>query len=107
MTHFILMSIIGLIAGAIIRLLRPWTDAMGWLVSFILGIAGSFLGGIVASLFHLSLSSLSVGSVLVGAMSFFGASLLLIGYEMLADNDDDYYYDDDDNYDDYDDDDEQ
>lgn len=101
MTQFILMSIIGLIAGVIIRLLRPWTDAMGWLVSFILGIAGAFLGGIVASLFSLSFDGLSLASVIVVALSFFGASVLLIAYEMLADQDE-YDYDDDDYDDSYD-----
>ncbi|PYP90241.1 MAG: GlsB/YeaQ/YmgE family stress response membrane protein [Blastocatellia bacterium AA13] len=39
--------IVGLIVGAIARLLMPGRDSMGCLATSLLGIAGSFVGGII------------------------------------------------------------
>ena len=43
--EFIWMLIIGLIAGAIAKLIMPGKDPGGILVTMILGVAGAFLGG--------------------------------------------------------------
>ena len=37
--------ILGIVAGAIARLLMPGRDSMGWLATMALGIAGAFVGG--------------------------------------------------------------
>lgn len=42
--------IIGLIAGVIARALLPGPDPMGWLGTMVLGIIGSFVGGVLVSL---------------------------------------------------------
>ena len=42
--------IVGLIVGAIARWLMPGTQSMGWIMTSILGIAGSIVGGFVSSL---------------------------------------------------------
>jgi len=42
--------IIGLIAGFIARALLPGPDPMGWLGTMVLGIIGSFVGGVLVSL---------------------------------------------------------
>ena len=42
--------IVGLIVGALARLLVPGRDPLGWLGTILLGIAGSFVGGFIASL---------------------------------------------------------
>lgn len=42
--------IIGLLAGGLARLLVPGRQAMGCLATSLLGIAGSFIGGFLASL---------------------------------------------------------
>lgn len=108
MAHFVYMMILGLIAGAVVRLLRSWSDAGDWLMSLILGMAGAFLGGIMANFMGLSLGGLSIGTGIVILLSLLGASVLLIGYEVFAeyygeyDDDDEDYYDDED-YDDEDD----
>jgi len=47
MLGFIWWLIIGLIAGALARLIMPGRDAMGWLATMLLGIVGSILGGLV------------------------------------------------------------
>lgn len=107
MAHFVYMMILGLIAGAVVRLLRSWSDAGDWLMSLILGMAGAFLGGIMANFMGLSLGGLSISTGIVILLSLLGASVLLIGYEVFAeyygeyddDYDDDDYYDDDDDYD--------
>jgi len=50
MLHIIGMLVVGLIAGAIARLLMPGKDPMGIFMTALLGIAGSFLGGLIGSL---------------------------------------------------------
>ena len=40
--------IIGLVAGLLARAIKPGNDAMGWIMTIILGIVGAMLGGFVA-----------------------------------------------------------
>lgn len=44
--------VIGLLAGLIARALMPGNQSMGLLATTLLGIAGSFVGGFIASLFR-------------------------------------------------------
>jgi uncharacterized membrane protein YeaQ/YmgE (transglycosylase-associated protein family) len=44
--------VIGLIAGLIARALMPGNQSMGLLATTLLGIAGSFVGGFIGSLFY-------------------------------------------------------
>ncbi len=48
MLSFIWWLIIGLIAGALARLIMPGRDAMGMIATMILGIVGSIIGGLVS-----------------------------------------------------------
>lgn len=48
MMSFIWWLIIGLIAGALARLIMPGRDSMGIIMTIILGIVGSFVGGLVS-----------------------------------------------------------
>ena len=48
MMRFIWWLIIGLIAGALARLIMPGRDAMGIIATILLGIVGSILGGLVS-----------------------------------------------------------
>ena len=48
MLSFIWWLIIGLIAGALARLIMPGRDAMGIVATIVLGIIGSVLGGLVS-----------------------------------------------------------
>ena len=52
-TFIIVLLIVGLIAGAIARLLVPGRDPMGLLGTIGLGVAGSFVGGFLQSLIFL------------------------------------------------------
>ena len=42
--------IVGLIVGAIARWIMPGTQSMSWIMTSVLGIAGSLVGGLVGSL---------------------------------------------------------
>jgi len=46
-------AIVGLVIGAIARLLIPGPNPMTWVKTAIIGIAGSFFGGIIASVLGL------------------------------------------------------
>jgi uncharacterized membrane protein YeaQ/YmgE (transglycosylase-associated protein family) len=48
MLSFIAWLIVGLIAGALARLIMPGRDSMGIVMTIILGIVGSFVGGLVS-----------------------------------------------------------
>ena len=48
MLSFIWWLIIGLIAGALARLIMPGRDAMGIIATMLLGIVGSIIGGLVS-----------------------------------------------------------
>ena len=47
---FIWIVIVGLIVGAIARLNMPGAQSMGWIMTSVIGIAGSLIGGLVSSL---------------------------------------------------------
>ncbi len=76
---FLWMLLIGLIAGAIAKLIMPGKDPGGCIVTMLLGVAGAFLGGF---LFRL----LGIGGEgpagLIGAV--IGALILLALYRMFV-----------------------
>ncbi|HUJ07250.1 MAG TPA: GlsB/YeaQ/YmgE family stress response membrane protein [Streptosporangiaceae bacterium] len=47
LTYIIILLVIGLIAGAVARLLVPGRDPIGLLGTILLGIVGSFVGGFI------------------------------------------------------------
>ena len=49
-SYIIVLIVVGLIAGAVARLLVPGRDPIGVLGTIVLGIAGSFVGGFVWNL---------------------------------------------------------
>lgn len=72
--------IVGLIAGLLARAIKPGSDAMGWIMTIILGIAGSFVGGFLASAVGLG----AVGTVGSLTLSVIGAIILLFAYEFIT-----------------------
>jgi uncharacterized membrane protein YeaQ/YmgE (transglycosylase-associated protein family) len=74
----IVLLIVGLIVGAIARLLMPGRDSMGILATIALGIVGSFIGGFLQNL--VEYHSVSVHSLhTVGIIgSIIGAWVLLL-----------------------------
>ena len=71
--------ILGLVAGALARLLVPGRDPMGWLGTLLLGLAGSFVGGLLADLIFDDQAIGLVGSVV-------GAVLVLLTYNAFSRN---------------------
>ena len=51
MFHLLWMLIVGIVVGAIARWIMPGAQAMGLLMTGLIGIAGSFIGGFIARLF--------------------------------------------------------
>jgi len=66
--------IIGLVAGAIARALKPGHDSMGWIMTALLGVAGSFVAGYLGSALGLYAPGQPVGFI----ASVIGAILLLV-----------------------------
>ena len=85
MIGFILgLIVIGLIAGALARLLVPGRDPMGIGATILLGIAGSFLGGFLAdALFRNDAEDLGIHPVgILG--SIIGAIICLLIYRAVT-----------------------
>ena len=59
LTFIIILLLVGLIAGAIARLLVPGRDSMGLLGTVGLGVVGSFVGGFLQNLIFLHSLSLT------------------------------------------------
>ncbi len=71
--------IIGLIVGAIAKLLMPGKDPGGFIITILLGIAGSFVGTFLGRLLF------GNGNYAAGwIMSVVGAMLLLLLYRVIA-----------------------
>ncbi|QHE76452.1 GlsB/YeaQ/YmgE family stress response membrane protein [Hydrogenophaga sp. PBL-H3] len=67
---------IGLIAGFIARALKPGNDSMGWIMTALLGVAGSFLAGFLGAALGLYRQGDPVGFL----ASVVGAIILLMIY---------------------------
>ena len=76
MFHLLWMFIVGIVVGAIARWIMPGAESMGLIMTGIVGIAGSFIGGFIARLF----SKPADGAIVHPAglvMSVIGALILL------------------------------
>jgi uncharacterized membrane protein YeaQ/YmgE (transglycosylase-associated protein family) len=72
--------VVGLIVGALAKLVMPGDDPGGMLVTIALGIAGSFVGGAIGR----GAGMYQPGEPAGWLMSIFGAVVLLFLYRMLA-----------------------
>ncbi len=74
--------VLGLVAGALAKLIMPGKDGGGWIVTILLGIAGAFVGGYLGALVGLGTTGgLSLGSIVTATV---GAFILLFAYKMIA-----------------------
>ena len=80
----IVLFVVGLIAGAVARLLVPGRDPMGLFATALLGIVGSFIGGFLGALLFGkdALEGLLQPSGLIG--SVIGAIIALLVYNATA-----------------------
>jgi uncharacterized membrane protein YeaQ/YmgE (transglycosylase-associated protein family) len=73
--------ILGLIAGAIAKLVMPGKDPGGFLATMLIGIAGALIGGAIASAIGWgSVDGVNFGSIVVAVL---GAILLLYLYRVM------------------------
>jgi uncharacterized membrane protein YeaQ/YmgE (transglycosylase-associated protein family) len=79
MLHFLWEALIGLIVGALAKLVMPGKDGGGILMTIILGMAGSLLASFVGRAIGWYQEGQSAGFV----MSFVGAVLLLWIYRLV------------------------
>ncbi len=82
LAFIIVLLIVGLIAGALARLLVPGRDPIGLLGTIVLGVLGSFLGGVVLNLveYHKVFTHSIRLTGIIG--SVIGAVILLIFYRL-------------------------
>lgn len=78
--HIVYMLLIGLIVGAIAKLVMPGRDPGGILITIALGIAGSLLAGFIGR--ELQWYGANQGAGFIA--SIVGASLLLLGYRAIV-----------------------
>ncbi len=78
-TGWIGTLIIGLIIGVIAKFLMPGRDPGGCIVTIIIGLVGSFIGGLLGKLLFVN-SNYAAGWI----MSVIGAMILLFLYRLIA-----------------------
>jgi uncharacterized membrane protein YeaQ/YmgE (transglycosylase-associated protein family) len=78
MMQFLWMCLIGLVAGAIAKLLMPGRDPGGFVITMLLGIAGSLLAGFLGRAVGWYQAGEGAGLI----MSVVGAIVLLAIYRM-------------------------
>ena len=80
-TAIIFWIIVGLIAGALAKLVMPGDDPGGIIVTILIGIAGAFIGGFLANLIGLGGGGGWIWSIIIATI---GAIILLAIYRMIA-----------------------
>jgi uncharacterized membrane protein YeaQ/YmgE (transglycosylase-associated protein family) len=74
--------VVGLIAGALAKLIMPGDDPGGIIVTILIGIVGAFVGGLVVNLFGgAGVTGFNIWSILVATI---GAIILLAIYRLVA-----------------------
>ena len=79
MMSFLGTVFIGLIVGLIARAVKPGDDKLGWIMTVILGVAGSFLAGYAGQALGLYQQGEAVGFI----ASVVGAMVLLFVYALV------------------------
>jgi uncharacterized membrane protein YeaQ/YmgE (transglycosylase-associated protein family) len=79
MFHLLWVLIIGLVVGALAKLIMPGKDPGGIIITMLLGIAGAFLGGWIGRAVGLYQEGQGAGFI----MSLIGAIILLAIYRLI------------------------
>jgi uncharacterized membrane protein YeaQ/YmgE (transglycosylase-associated protein family) len=78
---FISWIILGLIAGAIAKLLLPGKDPGGFIITIIIGIIGAIIGGYLSTILGFgTVTGVNFGSIIIAIL---GAIVLLLIYRMV------------------------
>ena len=74
--------LIGLVAGALAKLIMPGDDPGGIIVTIIIGVVGAFVGGLVVGLVGgTGVTGFNIWSILIATL---GAIILLALYRLIA-----------------------
>jgi uncharacterized membrane protein YeaQ/YmgE (transglycosylase-associated protein family) len=75
--------VVGLIAGALAKLLMPGRDPGGLILTVLLGIAGAIVGGFIAVALNISngVDDFDFGTIVLAVL---GAMLILFAYRLVA-----------------------
>ena len=79
MGHLLWVCIIGLIVGVVAKLLMPGRDPGGFIITILLGIAGSFVGTWIGRALGFYQEGATAGFI----MSVIGAMILLFVYHLI------------------------
>jgi uncharacterized membrane protein YeaQ/YmgE (transglycosylase-associated protein family) len=80
---FIAFLILGLIAGAIAKLILPGRQGGGWFITLLLGVVGALLGGFLGNLlFNIGLEEF--WSIQTWLLAIGGAIIVLLIYGLLT-----------------------
>jgi uncharacterized membrane protein YeaQ/YmgE (transglycosylase-associated protein family) len=83
MFHYLWMFIVGIVVGGIARFIMPGSEHIGLIMTGVIGIAGSFVGGFIARIFNKPTD----GSMVHPAgliLSVVGALILLFAWSHLG-----------------------
>jgi uncharacterized membrane protein YeaQ/YmgE (transglycosylase-associated protein family) len=80
------MIVLGLIAGAVAKLVMPGKDPGGIIVTILLGIAGSLLGGFLARALGIGEGDTTAGLIgsIIGALILLGIYRMVVGRRRTA-----------------------
>jgi uncharacterized membrane protein YeaQ/YmgE (transglycosylase-associated protein family) len=81
--HYLWMFIIGIVIGALARFIMPGAQHMGIIMTGVLGIVGSFVGGFIARLFNRPTEGSPIHPAGV-VMSVIGALIVLFVWDKLV-----------------------
>ena len=77
--HYLWVASIGLVVGALAKLIMPGKDPGGIFVTMLIGIAGSFIGTFIGRALGFYQSGQAAGFI----MSLIGAIILLVLYRLI------------------------
>lgn len=78
--QYVWMAIVGFIVGLVARAIMPGTQSLGWILTAVLGIAGSFVAGFIGQALGFYAAGEGVGFI----GSVVGALIVLFVYGLVA-----------------------
>jgi uncharacterized membrane protein YeaQ/YmgE (transglycosylase-associated protein family) len=84
MLSFIAFLIIGLVAGAIAKLILPGKQGGGWLITLVLGVVGALLGGFLSSFIIPDVDLSDISSFTTWIVAIVGSIIVLLIYGLIT-----------------------
>ena len=83
MMNFLAWALFGLVAGAVAKMIMPGKDPGGWIITILLGVGGSFVGGYLGQMLGLGTGG-NEFSIMNMLSAVGGAILLLVIYRFIS-----------------------